>query len=262
MKAWAAATALAAVIIASAVGLWVTWDSTRTSATDPLVATAPSTTTTTLGDTADAHTRVTAPAPQCTVGETPVTTDPLDDFGRVVIDTGHSLPAAYTPDDLVSVARAGFPEDDQVREIVIPDLDAMRKAAAAAGSPFVLVSGYRSYSYQAGLFSQRVGEVGEAEAGLRTAKPGHSEHQLGTAIDVTDPSLTDLVPAFAATPAGRWVAAHAWQYGFVVSYPEGAKARTCYEYEPWHLRFVGRFIAGEIHSSGVTPREWMLSHPR
>src|SRR5262245_20168574 len=262
MKAWAAATALAAVIIASAVGLWVTWDATQTSTTDPLASTAPSPTTTILGDSADAHTRVTAPAPPCTVGDAAVASDPLDDFGRVVVDTGHSLPAAYAPDDLVPVSRAGFPQNDQVRELVVPDLAAMRKAAAAAGSPFVIVSGYRSYSYQANLYSQRAGEVGEDEAGLRTAKPGHSEHQLGTAIDISDPALADLVPAFAATPAGKWVAAHAWQYGFVISYPNGAKARTCYEYEPWHLPFVGRLLAGEIHSAGVTPREWMLSHPR
>jgi D-alanyl-D-alanine carboxypeptidase len=144
---------------------------------------------------------------------------------------------------------------------VIEDLAAMRVAADANGSPIVVVSGYRSYSYQSQLFQRRVDQVGEAEAAQRTARPGHSEHQLGTAIDVLDPSGGDLTLDFAATPQGQWVAAHSWEYGFVLSYPDGGADRTCYSYEPWHLRYVGRETAQAIHDAGVTPREWLLSHP-
>jgi D-alanyl-D-alanine carboxypeptidase len=57
------------------------------------------------------------------------------------------------------------------------------------------------------------------------------------------------------------VAAHSWEYGFVLSYPDGRADRTCYAYEPWHLRYVGRETAQAIHEAGVTPREWLLSHP-
>lgn len=261
MKGWAAAVALAAVVIATAAGLWVTWDSTQTTATDPLGAAAKSITTTTTDSAADARTPVTQPPPPCTAGSGGVVGDPDADFARLVIDTGHSLPATYSPHDLASVSAAGFAQRDQVRRPVIADLAAMRKAAIAAHAPFTIVSAYRSYAYQADLFQRRSNEVGETEASLRTARPGHSEHQLGTSIDVTDPALADLVPSFATTPAGRWLAAHAHQYGFVMSYPDGAKARTCYDYEPWHLRYVGRDVAAQIHASGVTPREWMAAHP-
>lgn len=260
MRGWAAAMALFAVVVASAVGLWVTWDSTQTSASDPLgggAITLPATTAATAAP--GKRTRVTEPGPPCTSGDGAVTGDPTRDWARVVIDTGHALAATFAPTDLVSVSRAGFTNADQVRSIVIPDLAAMRAAADKAGAPLRVVSAYRTYSYQEQLFQQRRDEVGEAEASLHTARPGHSEHQLGTAIDVLDPVASDLTTAFAATPQGRWVAAHAHEYGFVLSYPEGERDNTCYDYEPWHLRYVGRDVAGAIHDAQLTPRQWMLS---
>jgi D-alanyl-D-alanine carboxypeptidase len=258
MKGWAAAVALLAVVIASAVGLWVTWDATQTSAGDPLDD-RPLTLPSTSPPRARQRTLVTEPVPPCTVGAATVVGNPGDDWATLVIDTSHRLPADYAPTDLVAVTEAGFTGQDQVRRIVVADLSAMRKAAAAAGSPIDIVSAYRSYSYQQQLFDRRARLIGEAQAAEVVARPGHSEHQLGTAIDVVDPGTADLTPAFAATPQGRWVAAHAHEYGFILSYPEGATDRTCYAYEPWHLRYVGRDVASRIQSSGVTPRQWMLT---
>jgi D-alanyl-D-alanine carboxypeptidase len=105
-----------------------------------------------------------------------------------------------------------------------------------------------------------VNRVGEAQAAAGVARPGHSEHQLGTAIDVLNPEAGELTAAFADTPAGRWIAAHAHEYGFVLSYPADAQDRSCYHYEPWHLRYVGRDVAVQIHDAGVSPREWLLVH--
>jgi D-alanyl-D-alanine carboxypeptidase len=198
-------------------------------------------------------------APPCAVGEEPVTSDPATDWATTIIDTAHSLPATFAPSDLVEVRDAGFESRDRVRGLVIADLTALRQAAEANGTPIVVISGYRSYDYQNSLFTERVEEVGDAEAALRTARAGHSEHQLGTAIDVLDPGVGDHTTAIAATPAGQWVAAHAHEYGFVLSYPDGARDRTCYEYEPWHLRYVGREIAHEVHETGLTAREWMVA---
>ena len=260
MRGWAAAVALVAVVVASAIGLWVTWDSTQTSASGPggggaVTVPAPTAATATPGK----HTRVTEPGPPCTGSDGRVTADPAQDWARVVIDTGHGLAPDFVPTDLVSVSQAGFTNADQVRAFVIPDLAAMRVAAERAGSPLRVVSAYRSYSYQEQLFQQRADEVGEAEASLRTARPGHSEHQLGTAIDLLDPDAADLTPAFAGTAQGRWVAAHAYEYGFVLSYPEGERDNTCYDYEPWHFRYVGRDVAKAIHDSDLTARQWMAA---
>ena len=62
------------------------------------------------------------------------------------------------------------------------------------------------------------------------------------------------------TPAGKWMKAHSWEYGFVMSYPKGTMALTCYDFEPWHFRYVGRALAAQIHASGLTQREYLWAH--
>lgn len=200
--------------------------------------------------------------PACTTGDGEVEGDPLDDWATLVVDTAHRLPPDFEPPDLVEVSAAGFSGagNDQVREIVVLDLASLREAAEANGTPFALVSGYRSYERQQQLFDEQVATQGLDAAAATTARPGHSEHQLGTTIDVLDPASVELTPAFGITPAGVWIAEHAWEHGFVISYPDEAREQTCYDFEPWHIRFVGRDVARQIHESGLTPRQWMLEH--
>jgi D-alanyl-D-alanine carboxypeptidase len=257
MKGWLVALALLIVLAATGAGLWVTWDSTSTSS-DRLPAAAGETVLppTTRRD----RTKTTVPPPPpCATAPEPVTSDPATDWATTLVDTGRHLPADFAPDDLVEVTEAGFDSHDRVREFVLPDLAALREGAAANGTPIVVISAYRSFAYQHELFAERSTQVGEQSAVLETARPGHSEHQLGTAIDVLGEGGAELTSAFGSTPAGRWVADNAPRYGFVVSYPEDARDRTCYEYEPWHLRYVGRDVAAQIRGSGLTPREWMAA---
>jgi zinc D-Ala-D-Ala carboxypeptidase len=200
----------------------------------------------------------------CSVADEPAEGDPTTDWATVVVDRQHGLPADYVPADLVDVVEAGFGDGegagDKVREIVVDDLAALRQAAEDNGTPLVLVSAYRSYDYQARLFEEEVAANGREQAELSTALPGHSEHQLGTTIDLLDTESASLEAAFASTPAGRWLTDNAHRYGFVISYPDVPVERSCYGFEPWHLRYVGRDIARDIVESGLTPREWMLAH--
>lgn len=183
----------------------------------------------------------------------------MADWATVVVDAAHALPADFVPPDLVDVAAAGFETDDQIRQIVVPDLGALRSAAEANGTPLSLVSAYRSHTYQEGLFADAVEREGQEVAQRTTARPGHSEHQLGTAVDLIDSSGT-LDIAFAQRPAGTWLAQNAHRFGFVISYPDVPPERTCYEFEPWHLRYVGRETAAAVHQSDLTLREWLLTH--
>lgn len=184
------------------------------------------------------------------------------DWPITLLDTIYHLPASYAPGDLVDSSSAGVNGGYQLRSLVAADLRAMAAAARAAGAPIQLVSGYRSHAQQQATFDHWV-SVGGYEAALRTsARAGHSEHQLGTAIDVT--SEGGAAPweyaDWAATPAGAWMAANAWRHGFVMSYPRGSSDVTCYDYEPWHYRYVGRDLAARIAGSGLTPRQviWEL----
>ncbi len=158
-----------------------------------------------------------------------------------LVDKRQGLSRTWAPPDLVPLSRyplATSKPDLRLRAALIPDLLAMAAAAAAAGAPLVLSSAWRSYDYQERLY----------EAGLRTqtpeevektlAPPGHSQHQLGTAIDFGSIDLS-----FARTPSGRWLAQNAWVYGFSLSYPEGQEGLTGYSWEPWHYRYIGRVAA-------------------
>ncbi|HMG45654.1 MAG TPA: M15 family metallopeptidase [Acidimicrobiales bacterium] len=199
--------------------------------------------------------------PDCVIGDEVSVGDPAEDYGTIVVDANRALPGDFEPPDLVSAAEAGFETDDMIRQIIVEDLGALRVAAEENGTPLGLVSAYRSYSYQQNLYDREVAEEGEVEAQKETARPGHSEHQLGTAFDLLEAGSQNLVPAFAETATGQWLAEHAHEHGFVISYPDMPTTRTCYSFEPWHLRYVGHDVAAQIHDSGLAPREWMLSRP-
>ena len=189
-----------------------------------------------------------------------------DDYARTYLDWTYALPADYAPRDLAAVSSAGFGGESRsevVRAIVIADLAALRAAAGAAGHHLTVLSGYRSYTAQQSTFNYWIG-IGGYEQALRTsARAGHSEHQLGTAIDFSSDTTPPWEYAdWGATPPGRWLAENAWRYGFVLSYPAGKENVTCYEYEPWHFRWVGRANAGAVRESGLTLREFLAGVAR
>lgn len=201
------------------------------------------------------------PVPDCVIGDGQASGDPGIDWATIVVDANLALPSDFAPPDLVDAEAAGFDTGDQIREIIVDDLDALRQAAEDNDTPLGLVSAYRSYGYQQGLYDRAVEREGETEAQKGTARPGHSEHQLGTSVDLLAAGSQSLVASFAETETGQWLGENAPSYGFVISYPDLPTTRTCYEFEPWHLRYVGRDLAPEITASGIAPREWMLGLP-
>lgn len=200
--------------------------------------------------------------PACDADRTVVDAHPGRDWATVVLDPARGLARKWSPPDLVDVPSLGRHTDGQVRDFVVDDLVAMHEAATAAEAPFDVVSGFRSGERQARLHDQHIDEPEDdarRDGHRMVAPPGHSEHQLGTTIDVVDPSLVALTAEFADTPAGQWIADHAHEYGFVVSYPEGETEVTCYGWEPWHLRYVGRDGAARVVESGLPLREYLLT---
>jgi D-alanyl-D-alanine carboxypeptidase len=249
-----------AIMVPVGIWFWETWQASQPPET--IVGSLPVTTLPSIPAEDTATTTVSAPAepPECTVGDEPVQGDPAVDWATIVVDTGRRLPPNFQPPDLVDIAEAGFESNDEVvRQVIIDDLRALREGAEANGTPIIIASGYRTNERQQLLYDAGVEEHEPEGVVTRIARPGHSEHQLGTAIDVVNPEATSLDVGFASTPAGQWVSAHAHEFGFVLSYPEGGVEQACYEYEPWHVRYVGRERAAQIRDSGLTPREWMLT---
>lgn len=185
------------------------------------------------------------------------------DDALVLVNKSYQLPSAYAPSDLVAIENSGIRTTRSgmlVRSIMVTDLSELRTAASSAGIDLAVLSAYRSYSTQQSTYNYWVnynnGSVSAAD--MVSARPGHSQHQLGTAVDFTTSEISDqLGQQFANTAAGSWLAQHAWEYGFALAYPLGAESITGYSYEPWHFRHIGRENAEEWHAGGLTLEEWL-----
>ena len=208
---------------------------------------------------ATASTNAATALPACRVADTLAKHRSYSDWPRSLLDQRYRLSSGYAPADRRSTADARLNSGYSVRRHVIADLRAMASAARSAGARLAVHSAYRSYATQKATFAYWVRLHGYAIALKESARAGHSEHQLGTTLDFR--SYGGAAPwnyrDWATTKAGAWLKANAWRYGFVMSYPKGKSAVTCYTYEPWHYRYVGRAKAKLIRASGLTLREYL-----
>ncbi len=161
-------------------------------------------------------------------------------------------PMSHVPSDLID-ARVAHISRPLMRAEAARALERMFTAGAAEGAGSLQVqNSYRSYSTQVSTYNHHVRSVGKDAADSKSARPGHSEHQTGLAVDIaTRPSRCEIEECFGSTPQGIWLAANSWRFGFVLSYPAGKTSVTGYIYEPWHFRYVGPALAEKLRSSGT-----------
>jgi zinc D-Ala-D-Ala carboxypeptidase len=188
------------------------------------------------------------PLPACRADSVPAIHRAAGDWPITLLDPIFTLDPADRPADLVPTDEAGIAGGGEVRLVVIDDLRAMTRAARTEGVTLRVRSAYRSYEAQVRTVDSLERAYGPTWTAQAAARPGHSEHQLGTALDLDG--------------GDGWLAVHAWEHGFVVSYPPDRSPRfTCYQSEPWHVRYVGRVEAAAVHESGLSLREWLWAHP-
>lgn len=185
-------------------------------------------------------------------------TDPASNW--VVVNKQHALnPKTYVPADLVfpSVSqRVPGNESMQLRKETATSLESMFAAAAADGVAITLSSGYRSYTYQVSLYNGYVASQGQENADTQSARPGYSEHQTGLAVDLEPADRScELELCFGDTAAGKWLALHAYKYGFIIRYVADKQDITGYAPEPWHFRYVGTELSNEMHRTNVSTLE-------
>lgn len=133
----------------------------------------------------------------------------------------------------------------------------MKMCALKDGAKLNITSGFRSYDYQEKVYNEYVKEYGEDKTNTFSAKPGHSEHQSGLAIDICEDS-----DKFIGTKEDVWLQENAYKFGFVVRYPKGKESITGYKYEPWHLRYVGKKHAKRIYDKKLTLEEYLGLWPK
>lgn len=171
----------------------------------------------------------------------------------------------YAPDDLVRVPDEMKHHDYpyELREEAYNHLREMWEEAREDGVTLSIVSAYRSYGTQREIFKNNVARHGgdEEKANLFSARPGQSEHQLGTAVDFTAPGAY-LCETFAGTEPGLWLAKNAHRYGFALSYPKNSQEITGYIYEPWHYRYIGVENARAWKESGLVLTQFLEQQPQ
>jgi D-alanyl-D-alanine carboxypeptidase len=178
----------------------------------------------------------------------------------VLVNKEYQLPSTYAPTDLVSICtnipnlRCVNNTNFLIRNILISDLQEMVNAATQDGIDLSIRSAYRSYATQQSTYNYWLG-VNGGNVGVTdqiSARAGHSQHQLGTAIDFSSVEINDgLGGTFASTQASKWLADNAWKYGFVIGYPAGYESVTGYSYESWHYRYIGKTNTRELTNSGM-----------
>ncbi|PFO04981.1 peptidase M15 [Bacillus sp. AFS076308] len=179
----------------------------------------------------------------------------------VLVNKYHKLPDSYKPSDLVD---PDIPfifkekvEKRKMRSSAARAIEKLFAGAKQAGVSLLGVSAYRSHAAQTALFNHYVSIDGVKAAKTYSAVPGTSEHETGLAIDVTGgDGKCAAEDCFAGTTAAKWLEKHAAEYGFIIRYPKGKDDITGYQYEPWHLRYVGKTVAQEITSQKITLEEY------
>lgn len=157
--------------------------------------------------------------------------------GVLLANKTYSLPASYDPKGLTKETSAAFKK--------------MQTAAYKDGISLWVCSGYRSYYDQKYLYDMYCNRDGKAAADKYSARPGYSDHQTGMAIDVNNAS-----DSFGGTREAKWLANNCAKYGFIIRYPKGKEAYTGYQYESWHIRYVGTPLAQNITNSGLSLEEY------
>ncbi|MFH5186442.1 D-alanyl-D-alanine carboxypeptidase family protein [Paenibacillus sp. TAB 01] len=184
----------------------------------------------------------------------------------VLVNKQYSLPSSYEPKDLVYPnVPFTFKEQIEKRKMRKEAAQALEKLFAGAKKDGIFLAGvsaYRSHATQTSVYNNYVKKDGEEKARTYSAVPGHSEHETGLAIDVSgSDGKCAAEDCFGSTKEASWLAKHASEYGFIIRYLKGKESITGYQYEPWHIRYVGTEIAKEITAKGITLEEYLNAVP-
>lgn len=173
----------------------------------------------------------------------------------ILVDKQNKITTSYEPNDLVDIGATPYSLYVNVKGLKLRKeaADALKKMLDDYYKEYkehlVISSAYRSYNDQYQLHNYWVSELGLKEAEKVSAKPGYSEHQLGTVVDFINKDSSYLLSEkFAETKSYTWLLANAHNYGFVLSYPKDKEEITGYKFEPWHWRYIGIENAKEFNS--------------
>ncbi len=185
---------------------------------------------------------------------------------EVLVNKNLFLDSSFLPDNLVDLRNYPIQKvssmninNSMLEEVAYIYLNSLFEMALVHHHKLYAYSAFRTYDYQEKVYNYNL-TTNPDFADEISARPGHSEHQTGLAIDVTSATVDlKLVEQFGETTEGVWLAENAHKYGFIIRYPKDKTTITGYSYEPWHLRFVGKTVAKTCYENNWTLEEYVLS---
>ena len=179
----------------------------------------------------------------------------------IFVNKENSLNVDYIPSDLTDIiyyAKDRTAQGRSMREEAATAFHALSEGAALEGYEIVITTAYRSAAFQSDLYYGYVNSKGQDWADQYSAKPGTSEHQTGLAADCSSPSVGyQLTSSYGEAQEGIWLRDHCSEYGFIIRYPEGKEDITGYNYEPWHIRYVGKPAASIMKEKNWSFEEFL-----
>lgn len=167
----------------------------------------------------------------------------------------YTLSESYVPENLVAISSQYAYANNNITAEANDAYISMWNAAKEAGYKLIVNSSYRDYKDQEDVYESIKLSKGERQADKVAARPGHSEHQTGLAIDVFEIN-NQLTGTFKDSPAYTWLKENAYLYGYIERYPDGKEYLTGYSFESWHWRYVGTEAAKIIHEENITYDEY------
>lgn len=174
----------------------------------------------------------------------------------VVVNKNNQLPDNFIPKNLEKISLKNSNKDKYLVKEARINFEKLSNDAAKKHLSIIAVSTYRNYQYQENLFSNYIKEKGLEHTLKYSAKPGHSEHQTGLAVDVMGSNKDYNL--FENTKEFKWMINNCYKYGFILRYPKGKENITGFSYEPWHYRYVGKKVAKYIYKNNLTLEEFII----
>ncbi len=172
----------------------------------------------------------------------------------VLVNKNHKLYEDFIPNNLEMINLNYAVGKKFLRSDAKASFEKLCEDAKKIGYDIKAESTYRDYDYQEKLYSNYVKEYGKDYADKCSARPGHSEHQTGLAVDVRG-SVSDYND-FEKTKEFIWMRDNAYQYGFILRYPQDKEHITGFKYEPWHYRYIGEY-AKDVYQKKLTLEEYL-----
>ena len=181
---------------------------------------------------------------------------------NILVNKDNPLPRAHIPNNLVD-AESKYKEKILVDKEVKIAFDRLKNEGLKYNYHIDIESGYRDFDYQEKIYNKLLEEKGFAYAVTRIAEPGKSEHQTGLAIDfcIYKEDKCFIEYDIKELEETKWIHQNAHKFGFILRYPEGKEDITKYNYEPWHLRYIGD-LASYLYHKKMTLEEYYINKER